>query len=195
MRFAHIDGDHITLLNVYHAYKQSKPVTQILFLLVLLPFLILHWPCFSFTIIFIVLCPLPPAPFLSPVPFILLFHRLIAYPFPPASPPSSVTNIKSRSTPLLPPPLTPDNEDPQWCYDNFVSYRSVKLADGVRDQLSRIMDRFGLHRTSTEFTSRDYYINIRKALITGFFSQVRGRGAGSQLFQSGRGSGVGREKV
>ena len=24
MRFAHIDGDHITLLNVYHAYKQSK---------------------------------------------------------------------------------------------------------------------------------------------------------------------------
>ena len=23
MRFAHIDGDHLTLLNVYHAYKQS----------------------------------------------------------------------------------------------------------------------------------------------------------------------------
>lgn len=26
MRFAHIDGDHLTLLNVYHAYKQSKLV-------------------------------------------------------------------------------------------------------------------------------------------------------------------------
>ena len=24
MRFAHIDGDHLSLLNVYHAYKQSK---------------------------------------------------------------------------------------------------------------------------------------------------------------------------
>lgn len=24
MRFAHIDGDHLTLLNVYHAFKQSK---------------------------------------------------------------------------------------------------------------------------------------------------------------------------
>ena len=24
MRFAHIDGDHLTMLNVYHAYKQSK---------------------------------------------------------------------------------------------------------------------------------------------------------------------------
>ena len=69
--------------------------------------------------------------------------------------------------------IHPDNEDPQWCYDNFVSYRSVKLADGVREQLSRTMDRFTLRRTSTEFTSRDYYINIRKALIAGFFSQVR----------------------
>lgn len=24
MRFAHIDGDHLTLLNVFHAFKQSK---------------------------------------------------------------------------------------------------------------------------------------------------------------------------
>lgn len=24
MKFAHIDGDHLTLLNVYHAYKQSE---------------------------------------------------------------------------------------------------------------------------------------------------------------------------
>jgi pre-mRNA-splicing factor ATP-dependent RNA helicase DHX15/PRP43 len=23
MRFAHIDGDHLTMLNVYHAFKQS----------------------------------------------------------------------------------------------------------------------------------------------------------------------------
>ena len=23
-RFAHIDGDHLTLLNVYHAFKQSE---------------------------------------------------------------------------------------------------------------------------------------------------------------------------
>ena len=73
---------------------------------------------------------------------------------------------------ISPPLPAPDNEDPQWCYDNFTSYRSLKLADGVRDQLSRTMDRFALRRTSTEFSSRDYYINIRKALISGFFSQV-----------------------
>ncbi|VDI33480.1 putative pre-mRNA-splicing factor ATP-dependent RNA helicase PRP1 [Mytilus galloprovincialis] len=87
MRFAHIDGDHLTLLNVYHAFKQSQ-------------------------------------------------------------------------------------EDPQWCYDNFVNYRSLKSADNVRQQLARIMDRFNLRRTSTDFSSRDYYINIRKALVSGFFMQV-----------------------
>merc|ERR1712137_747626 len=87
MKFAHIDGDHLTMLNVYHAFKQSM-------------------------------------------------------------------------------------EDPQWCYENFVNYRSLKSADNVRQQLSRIMDRFSLKRTSTEFTSKDYYVNIRKALISGHFMQV-----------------------
>uniref|UniRef100_A0A7N6B5U7 RNA helicase n=1 Tax=Anabas testudineus TaxID=64144 RepID=A0A7N6B5U7_ANATE len=87
MRFAHIDGDHLTLLNVYHAFKQN-------------------------------------------------------------------------------------HESNQWCYDNFVNYRSLMSADNVRQQLSRIMDRFNLPRRSTEFTSRDYYINIRRALCTGFFMQV-----------------------
>ncbi|KAH8267139.1 hypothetical protein KR018_010826, partial [Drosophila ironensis] len=87
MRFAHIDGDHLTLLNVYHAFKQS-------------------------------------------------------------------------------------NEDPNWCYENFINFRSLKSADNVRQQLARIMERFNLRRTSTEFTSKDYYVNIRKALVQGFFMQV-----------------------
>ncbi|XP_021470829.1 pre-mRNA-splicing factor ATP-dependent RNA helicase DHX15 isoform X4 [Oncorhynchus mykiss] len=65
-----------------------------------------------------------------------------------------------------------DHESTQWCYDNFVNYRSLMSADNVRQQLSRIMDRFSLPRRSTEFTSRDYYINIRRALVTGFFMQV-----------------------
>uniref|UniRef100_A0A8C4I5L1 ATP-dependent RNA helicase DHX15 n=1 Tax=Dicentrarchus labrax TaxID=13489 RepID=A0A8C4I5L1_DICLA len=87
MRFAHIDGDHMTLLNVYHAFKQN-------------------------------------------------------------------------------------HESTQWCYDNFVNYRSLMSADNVRQQLSRIMDRFNLPRRSTEFSSRDYYTNIRRALVTGFFMQI-----------------------
>ena len=37
MKFAHIDGDHLTLLNVYHAYKQSEYYN----LIVMLNFLML----------------------------------------------------------------------------------------------------------------------------------------------------------
>jgi pre-mRNA-splicing factor ATP-dependent RNA helicase DHX15/PRP43 len=87
VQFAHIDGDHLTLLNVYHAFKQSR-------------------------------------------------------------------------------------DSPQWCYENFINYRSLMSADNVRQQLSRIMDRFALPRRSTEFTSKEYYSNIRKALVSGFFMQV-----------------------
>ncbi|KAF5198001.1 Atp-dependent rna helicase dhx8 [Thalictrum thalictroides] len=86
-RFGHIDGDHLTLLNVYHAYKQN-------------------------------------------------------------------------------------NEDSQWCYDNFVNYRAMKSADNVRQQLVRIMARFNLKLCSTDFNSRDYYVNIRKAMLAGYFMQV-----------------------
>jgi len=87
MKFAHIDGDHLTLLNVYHAFKQNQ-------------------------------------------------------------------------------------EDTQWCYDNFLNFRSLKTADNVRTQLARSMDRFNLKRTSTDFNSREYYVNIRKSLVTGYFMQV-----------------------
>ncbi|KAG5251936.1 pre-mRNA-splicing factor ATP-dependent RNA helicase [Salix suchowensis] len=86
-RFGHIDGDHLTLLNVYHAYKQN-------------------------------------------------------------------------------------NEDPSWCYENFVNHRALKAADNVRQQLVRIMARFNLKLCSTDFSSRDYYINIRKAILAGYFMQV-----------------------
>ncbi|URD92199.1 Pre-mRNA-splicing factor ATP-dependent RNA [Musa troglodytarum] len=86
-RFGHIDGDHLTLLNVYHAYKQNS-------------------------------------------------------------------------------------EDSSWCYENFINQRTLKAADNVRQQLVRIMARFNLKLCSTDFNSRDYYINIRKAMLAGYFMQV-----------------------
>lgn len=87
MRFAHVDGDHLTLLNVYHAYKRNEA-------------------------------------------------------------------------------------DSNWCYDNFLNQRSLKSADNVRTQLVRIMQRMGLVMNSTEFTSKSYYVNIRKALVSGYFMHV-----------------------
>ena len=34
------------------------------------------------------------------------------------------------------------------------------------------MDRFSLPRRSCDFTSKDYYISIRKAIVSGYFMQV-----------------------
>mmetsp|Transcript_10387 Transcript_10387/g.18073 ORF Transcript_10387/g.18073 Transcript_10387/m.18073 type:complete len:703 (-) Transcript_10387:436-2544(-) len=86
-KFTHIDGDHLTLLNVYHAFKSH-------------------------------------------------------------------------------------NEDSQWCYDHFLNLRALKSADSVRTQLARICTRLGVTLTSTPFEHRDYYNNIRKAIVAGFFMQV-----------------------
>nr|DAD38331.1 TPA_asm: hypothetical protein HUJ06_008972 [Nelumbo nucifera] len=86
-QFGHIDGDHLILLNVYHAYKQN-------------------------------------------------------------------------------------NENPTWCYENFINHRALKAADNVRQQLVRIMARFTLKLCSTDFNSCDYYVNIRKAMLAVYFMQV-----------------------
>ena len=86
-KFAHVDGDHLTLLNAYHAYKQA-------------------------------------------------------------------------------------GEGKDWCWDNFIDARAMKSADNVREQLAKIMSRLGLAVVSTDFASKDYYTNIRKALTAGFFMQV-----------------------
>ena len=86
-RFAHIDGDHLTLLNVYHAYKQNA-------------------------------------------------------------------------------------ESHDWCYQNFLNHRSLKSADNVRSQLSRLCTRLGVKLNSTPFNDKQYYSNIRKALVSGYFMQV-----------------------
>ena len=47
-------------------------------------------------------------------------------------------------------------------------------AENVREQLGRLMGRLELRMVSTEFTARDYYTNIKKALTAGMFMQVRG---------------------
>ncbi|KAL3698708.1 hypothetical protein R1sor_012784 [Riccia sorocarpa] len=89
-RFAHVDGDHLTLLNVYHAYKEN-------------------------------------------------------------------------------------GEDPSWCCENYLNIRALQSAVNVRSQLARIMNRHNLKMCSTQFTSPQYYPDIRKAIVTGYFMQVAHR--------------------
>jgi pre-mRNA-splicing factor ATP-dependent RNA helicase DHX15/PRP43 len=91
-KFAHVDGDHLTLLNAYHAYKQAGEA---------------------------------------------------------------------------------GTAGKDWCWENFLDFRAMKSADNVRDQLQKIMVRTEIPLKSTDFSSRDYYVNIRRALTAGFFMQVR----------------------
>lgn len=86
-QFAHADGDFLTLLNAYHAYKQSGA-----------------------------------------------------------------------------------NKD--WCYDNFLNYRSLQSADNVREQLARILKKLSLPHVSLPFSDDAYYSNIRKCIAAGLFMQV-----------------------
>ena len=71
-------------------------------------------------------------------------------------------------------PQAQDNPK-QWCYDHYLNYRSLQQADNVRLQLKRIMEREELELMSTPFDDKNYYDNIRKALVSGFFMQVAKR--------------------
>ena len=76
-----------------------------------------------------------------------------------------------------------NDSNPQWCYDNYINFRALKQADDVRKQLERVMKKYvvgffyfllrmKLRLLSKEFSDPEYYSNIRKCLLEGFFMQV-----------------------
>jgi pre-mRNA-splicing factor ATP-dependent RNA helicase DHX15/PRP43 len=73
--------------------------------------------------------------------------------------------------------MVPDNEKRQWCWDNFISERSMISAMNVRNQLLGVMKRLDVPVVSSDvkgdgsFASTD----IRKALTAGMFMQVAHR--------------------
>lgn len=64
-----------------------------------------------------------------------------------------------------------DLHDKNWAWTNHLSVRALSQAENVRSQLQRIMERFDLDLLSSQ-DQRTYYLNIRKALVCGFFMQV-----------------------
>ena len=100
--FAHPDGDHLTMLNVYHAFKSPKA-----------------------------------------------------------------------------------QENPkQWCHDHFLSLRALQSADNVRIQLKNIMESRELELVSVPFEDKNYYTNIRRALVAGFFMQVAKKEGTSKSYRT-----------
>ncbi|CAJ1062842.1 pre-mRNA-splicing factor ATP-dependent RNA helicase DHX16 [Xyrichtys novacula] len=53
----------------------------------------------------------------------------------------------------------------QWCYENFIQFRSMRRARDVRDQLEGLMDRIEVEVVS----SKEDSIPIRKAVTAGYF--------------------------
>jgi len=60
----------------------------------------------------------------------------------------------------------------RWCWENFVQERSMQLAVNVRRQLEEAIKRAGIEIISTPHDHKNYYINIRKAILNGFFQQI-----------------------
>ncbi|POS84561.1 P-loop containing nucleoside triphosphate hydrolase, partial [Erysiphe pulchra] len=60
----------------------------------------------------------------------------------------------------------------EWCHKHYLSLRALQSADNVRQQLKRTMEKSGLELMSTDFSDKYYFINIRRALVSGFFMQV-----------------------
>lgn len=56
----------------------------------------------------------------------------------------------------------------QWCYENFIQYRSMKRARDVREQLVNLMQRVEIDIVS----GVDELMNIRKAITAGYFYHI-----------------------
>ncbi|CAG8511823.1 10163_t:CDS:10 [Paraglomus occultum] len=62
-----------------------------------------------------------------------------------------------------------------WCQENSFNPRSLKAAENIRTQLAEILTRNGLKLNKRSIRDPLYSINIRKALISGFFMQAAHR--------------------
>ncbi|KAG8901651.1 DEAH-box ATP-dependent RNA helicase prp43 [Tulasnella sp. 403] len=73
---------------------------------------------------------------------------------------------------------TENRSDRHWCRANFLSNRTLQQAFNVRIQLERLMTRFNFQLISAP-NLRVQFINIRKVLVCGFFSQTARRESGA----------------
>jgi pre-mRNA-splicing factor ATP-dependent RNA helicase DHX15/PRP43 len=67
-----------------------------------------------------------------------------------------------------------DGSTARWAKDNFLNFRALQQAQNVRDQLRRNMEKYDIDIISNT-DMRVFYINIRMALVCGFFMQVAHR--------------------
>ncbi|KAF8885213.1 P-loop containing nucleoside triphosphate hydrolase protein [Infundibulicybe gibba] len=64
-----------------------------------------------------------------------------------------------------------NKHDKNWAWTNYLSQRALAQAENVRAQLERNMERFEIELMSLQ-DERKLYLNIRQALVCGFFMQI-----------------------
>ncbi|XP_056147915.1 putative pre-mRNA-splicing factor ATP-dependent RNA helicase DHX32 isoform X2 [Lampris incognitus] len=60
----------------------------------------------------------------------------------------------------------------KWCQDYYLSHTSLLMADARRTELTNILQRIELPLSMPAFGSRSNTLNIKRALLAGFFMQV-----------------------
>ena len=63
-------------------------------------------------------------------------------------------------------------ENQEWCFKNFLSFRNLKSAVSIRDQLASIMVKCSLRIHYLPSNNALYSIMIRKSILAGYFTQV-----------------------
>lgn len=64
------------------------------------------------------------------------------------------------------------NKDADWCWANFLNFRALKQTSDIRNQLSNMATRQGLEITSTSSSDPEYFDNIKKCILSGFYMQA-----------------------
>ncbi|XP_054937056.1 putative pre-mRNA-splicing factor ATP-dependent RNA helicase DHX32 isoform X2 [Physeter macrocephalus] len=60
----------------------------------------------------------------------------------------------------------------KWCHDHFLNCSALRMADVIRAELLEIIKRIELPYTEPAFGSKENTVNIRKALLSGYFMQI-----------------------
>ena len=59
--------------------------------------------------------------------------------------------------------------NPDWCWNSYLNFRALKAGNDIREQLIRIMVSQKCNLESNPVQDKDYYTNIKKCILSGFF--------------------------
>lgn len=61
----------------------------------------------------------------------------------------------------------------KWCQDFYLNHSALLMADALRTELANTLKRIELPVSVPAFGSRSNTLNIKRALLAGFFMQVK----------------------